>query len=379
MTQPDAIKNQTDTQNEQLYKLFGEVYYLTLFDFNSFLENTAQNKDVELLISSPGGSVFDGLTISSLIQRHQGQTTATGAGLVASIASVILLSADKVRLNKDAFLMIHNAWSYDAGNAEELRKTAEILDKISLQIAQIYTNQIEKNGKLIDGDREKTLKAVKKMMKAETWLNAAEALELGFIDEIEEEEKEIKPLTDDEKKQLLNKYGANAPKAFLNSIIMQDIENKPQAAEQETPQNAGFWETLKNIFRANPEKIEEVKNEIETEQAKEQAYELETAVELLRSAGYTVLTEEENNAQEEENEAVKNNALDVAEKFDKLQKEHNTILSKLKEFEAEFNAPSAKSELNADEVEEEETEREKLLKKYSNSVENTKFFSLLNK
>jgi ATP-dependent protease ClpP protease subunit len=374
MTKTAEVKNQTEAK-EELYKLFGEVYYYTLFDFNSFLDYQAKNKDIELLISSPGGSVFDGLTISSLIQRHQGQTTATGAGLVASIASVILLSADKVRLNKDAFLMIHNAWSYDAGNAEELRKTADILDKISLQIAEIYTNQIEKNGKLIDGDREKTLKAVKKMMKAETWLNAAEALELGFIDEIEEEEQEIKPMTDDEKKQLLNKYGASAPKAFLNSINIMSIENNKPAEEQ----NAGFWDKLKSYFKSNPEKLNEVKNELETEQAEEQAYELETAAELLRSAGFTVLTEEENNEQEQENEAVKNNALDLAEKFDKLTKEHETILNKLKEFETEFNTPSAKNELKASEEQKPLTKREEILKELSNGIKDTRLYNFLNK
>jgi len=146
-----------EEKNMAKIDLIGEVDDMG-YTLEYFKENIEANEgqDMEVLIHSPGGAVFEGINIASMLQRRAGETVTTATGLAASIATVILMAGDKVRMDKDAFLMIHDAWAVEAGDAKELRKTARLLDKISGQIAQIYTDQIEKAGKLIDGNKEKT-------------------------------------------------------------------------------------------------------------------------------------------------------------------------------------------------------------------------------
>jgi ATP-dependent protease ClpP protease subunit/transcriptional regulator with XRE-family HTH domain len=170
-------------KNEVVINFFGEVDDFTTAEFQDILAQTS-GEDIEILVNSPGGDVFEGITIANLLMGRQGGTTLTGVGLVASIASVILMAGDKVQMARDAMLMIHDAWGFEMGNAREMRKTAKLLDKISNQIAVVYTEQIAKNGKLIDGDMDKTREAMRTMMRAEKWLTAQEAFDLGLIDSV---------------------------------------------------------------------------------------------------------------------------------------------------------------------------------------------------
>jgi ATP-dependent Clp protease protease subunit len=80
--------------------------------------------------------------------------------------------------------MIHNSWTYEQGNAKDLKRTASQLETIDKTLANVYLNQIEKAGKLIDGDRGKTLAVLRSYMSAEKWFSAEEALNFGLIDAI---------------------------------------------------------------------------------------------------------------------------------------------------------------------------------------------------
>jgi ATP-dependent Clp protease protease subunit len=374
------ISAATQEVKAQEVRIFGEIWENSLYRLDEQLKADSK-ESLELLVNSGGGSVFDGVAMASLIKRHEGDTTATGLGFVASIATVILLAADKVRLNKDAFFMIHNAWTWGAGDADELRKEADILEKISAQIGEVYLSQIEKNNKLIDGDLKKTRKSIKNMMKNETWLTADEALNLGLIDEIADNDATLKPLTEDQINNLVNKYGASAPKSFLN---MANIEDKPEVKEvEETKQTeATFWDNVKNFFKSNPDKIQEIKGEVEKEQEAEKTTEVENAKALLTEAGFIILDkallEETNN----ELEALQDQANKKDEALGSLQNEYDTIMSKLKEFEAEFNGPSAKAELEKEAQEPEKVNtRETILNELNeeSDFKNSKFFKMLNK
>jgi len=133
----------------------------------------AADEDLEILINSPGGSVTEGLAIYSTLQRRTGKTVASIDGLCASIASVIAMAADEVRIADTALFMIHNPTVWADGDAEEMRKNAEILD---LMQAQILTAYERKTGL--------TQKELSKLMDAETWLSASDAVALGFADMI---------------------------------------------------------------------------------------------------------------------------------------------------------------------------------------------------
>lgn len=114
----------------------GEVSSIT---FKSELD--ALGDDVEtinLYINSPGGSVFEGLAIGNMLKRHKARVIAHVDALAASIASVIAMFADEIRMASTSLLMIHNAWTYASGNAEQLRKAADDIDRINESVIQSY-------------------------------------------------------------------------------------------------------------------------------------------------------------------------------------------------------------------------------------------------
>ena len=130
-------------------------------------------KTIHVRINSPGGSVFDGIAIYNALREHPAHVVTHVDALAASIASVIALAGDEVKIAKNAFLMIHDPWTITIGNAEELRKDAGLLDKFAQTILGVYT---AKSSEKPD--------EIKDLMRAETWLTADEALELGLVDEV---------------------------------------------------------------------------------------------------------------------------------------------------------------------------------------------------
>lgn len=141
----------------------------------------AGGDSVTLRISSPGGSVLEGFAIMDALAAYTGEVTTFGVGYVASIASVILLAGDRVKMAENAFLMVHNPWSYMEGDAEDMRKQADILEKMEMQIADVYAQSIAKRkGK----SYKSALALALQYMEAETWFTAEEALKAGFIDEV---------------------------------------------------------------------------------------------------------------------------------------------------------------------------------------------------
>jgi len=150
--------------------------------------DSGAGEDITLNIASEGGSVFEAFKIAALLSNYKGKTVANGFGLVASAATIIMAACDDAKMTKGSFYMIHNSWAFAAGNKEQLEQEADLMGKIDDMMAEIYTNCIDKNGKLIEGNRDKTKKEVKKMMKSETWLTAQEALAFGLINSIIEKE-----------------------------------------------------------------------------------------------------------------------------------------------------------------------------------------------
>ncbi|MBG6243283.1 MAG: Clp protease ClpP [Candidatus Symbiopectobacterium sp. Dall1.0] len=131
-------------------------------------------KNVVLRINSYGGSVFTAQAILSSLKRHPASVTVYIDGIAASAATIIAMAGDKIIIPANAMMMIHNPWTFAAGDAGELRDVAEMMDKVRNSILAAY--------------REKTGLADEKLielMDDETWLNADEAVALGFADEVE--------------------------------------------------------------------------------------------------------------------------------------------------------------------------------------------------
>lgn len=136
--------------------------------------NALEAERIDLRINSPGGVVFEGAAIYNALKRHGAKVTSYIDGLAASIAGVVALAGERVVMAENALFMIHNPWAMCVGDAGEMRKTAEILDKVRATIMNAY---MEKSGM---GEEE-----LMAAMDAETWYSATEAKAAGFADEVE--------------------------------------------------------------------------------------------------------------------------------------------------------------------------------------------------
>ena len=250
----------------------------------------ADGQPINLTISSGGGSVTEGMGIADLVANYPEETTATGIGLVASIATVVLLAADNVKMTENAFMMIHRPWSYTMGNADELEATAELLDKMEAKLLDIYTASVLKR----KGDQKNLKEIITNMMAAETWLTAQEALEFGFIDEIVkvgEKNIDMLPLQNS-----LNKF-LNVPAALLTNT------------KKEDEMGSSILEKIKSLLNSIDE-TPPVENVIEEEKVIEEPEmdEVETAISMLKEKGYIVMSPDEmdaiNSKQKEEMESM---------------------------------------------------------------------------
>jgi ATP-dependent Clp protease protease subunit len=252
--------------------------------------NQANGQPINLTISSGGGSVTEGMGIADLVANYPEETTATGIGLVASIATVVLLAADNVKMTENAFMMIHRPWSYTMGNADELEATAELLDKMESKLLDIYTAAVYKR----KGYQNNLQENITKMMAAETWLTAQEALEFGFIDEIVkvgEKNIDMLPLQNS-----LNKF-LNVPAALLTNT------------KKEDEMGSSILEKIKSLLNSIDE-TPAVENVIEEEKVIEEPEmdEVEKAISMLKEKGYIVMSPDEmdaiNSKQKEEIESM---------------------------------------------------------------------------
>lgn len=171
-----------------LYGVIGEDCYWDDVTSKQFAEDLKAVEDavkINVRINSPGGDVFAGQAIYSMLKRCKSEVIVYIDGLAASIASIVAMSGDKIIMPKNAMMMIHKPWTITAGNANDMREQADTLDKIEESLISVYT---DKTG--LSAEEIKTL------LEDETWLTASDALEKGFIDEIEETEVKAQIIND---------------------------------------------------------------------------------------------------------------------------------------------------------------------------------------
>jgi ATP-dependent Clp protease protease subunit len=133
-------------------------------------------KALDIFINSPGGSVFEGMAIYSCLKRFSGEKVVYVDGWAASIASIIAMAGDRICMGTGAMMMVHEASGIAMGKAGEMRSVADRLDKIGESMLATYAERTK-----ADPDEIRT------MMKAETWMTAAEAVERKFADDIFEQ------------------------------------------------------------------------------------------------------------------------------------------------------------------------------------------------
>jgi ATP-dependent protease ClpP protease subunit len=132
-------------------------------------------KDVTVLVNSPGGDVFEAMTIYNLLRDHAAKVTVKVMGMAASAASIIAMAGDEIRMGSGTFMMIHNAWGVVIGNRHEMREAADLFDGFDAALVDIYESRTGLSREDL-GD----------MMDKETYLNATDAVSRGFADGIDE-------------------------------------------------------------------------------------------------------------------------------------------------------------------------------------------------
>ena len=186
-----------DTAEISIYDEIG-FWGVSAASFAQDLKDCGNNlKQINLHIHSPGGDVFDGIAIYNLLKNHPANVTVYIDGLAASMASVIAMAGNEVIMPENAMMMIHKPWGIQGGDAEDMRKYADLLDKVENTLIPAYAN---KTGK--------TPEELAEMLSAETWLNGKECVEQGFADKLAE------PLV---------------AMASIKSRKLEDFENMPKA------------------------------------------------------------------------------------------------------------------------------------------------------
>lgn len=208
----EMATNATKTNNQSWYSIkakandeaeisiYDEIGFLgvSAASFAQDLKDCGNNlKQINLHIHSPGGDAFDGIAIYNLLKNHPANVTVYIDGLAASMASVIAMAGNEVIMPENAMMMIHKPWGIQGGDAEDMRKYADLLDKVENTLIPAYAN---KTGK--------TPEELAEMLSAETWLNGKECVDQGFADKLAE------PLV---------------AMASIKSRKLEDFENMPKA------------------------------------------------------------------------------------------------------------------------------------------------------
>lgn len=169
-------------ENTAELTLYGEISDISWWgdevtpkQFKEDLDALGDIDTLNVYINSPGGDVFAGQAIYSMLKRHKATINVYVDGLAASIASLIAMAGDKVIMPANAMMMVHNPWTFAYGNANDFRKLADDMDKIRDSMVVAYESR-----------SALTTDEIIELLDAETWLSAEDCLEYGFCDEIEE-------------------------------------------------------------------------------------------------------------------------------------------------------------------------------------------------
>lgn len=178
------IKNQTEAAADLYF--FGDINSESLGEWQKYYPDDKAPKDVQdfldqldgvskinVHINSGGGSVFGGIAIYNILKRHNAEIVVYVEGLAASIASVIAMAGDKIIIPANAQMMIHKPSSITWGNADDMRKEADILDGCQKVILNTYMQHAK------DGV---TAEEINALIDAETWKNGEEWQEFFDIE-----------------------------------------------------------------------------------------------------------------------------------------------------------------------------------------------------
>lgn len=205
--------------------LYDEIgaFGITARDFAEELSTLGRVSQIDLHIHSPGGDVFEGLAIYNLLKNHPARIVVTVDGVAASMASVIAMAGDRVRMPENAMMMIHRPRGIAGGESADIRRYADLMDKLEETLIPAYT---AKTGK--------TSEEIAAMLEAETWMDGKECLAHGFADEL------LAPVKAMAKLDSQRIEGMNMPQEIKNMILAPQASagtlqgSVPQGSEEQS-------------------------------------------------------------------------------------------------------------------------------------------------
>jgi ATP-dependent protease ClpP protease subunit len=159
-----------------LYGAIGASFWgdgISADQFRNDLKSLGPVKTIDVRINSEGGDVFDGKAMYSLLVEHPANVIAHIDGLAASAASFIAMAANEIEISEGAFVMIHNASGACFGGADDMRRTADLLETVNGTIADVYASRTKQ-----------PMADIRTWMDAETWMTGKEAVANGFADKM---------------------------------------------------------------------------------------------------------------------------------------------------------------------------------------------------
>lgn len=180
---------------------------------------------INIHLNSYGGEVGEGLAIYNALKQHKAKVRTYCDGFACSIASVIFMAGDERIMSNASMLMVHNPWTYTEGNAQELRKTAEDLDKMSQASVNAYMESVS-----ITEDE------VRQLLDDETWLTPSEALEYGFATAVTGKEPQAK-------------YSQSVRKGIMQKLLAKQQVPEPAPQADPEPEPIPEEKTLMKLFK----------------------------------------------------------------------------------------------------------------------------------
>lgn len=239
------IRASAESAEIDIFGTIGEDWFSEGFTMQRCREDLAAitSPNVTMNVSSLGGDVNHALVIHDLIKSHPSKFTAKIMGATASAGTIVALAADQVEMSKNALFLVHNAWTFALGNAEELRKTAGDLDQFDNRIVSIYKKKT--------GKRENT---IRNLMAEEKWIDANEAQDFGFVDKVYEPTKAAASMVRNQYEEI--KADGRLPK--LPENINHIINNEMTLKDEIQTMFDGFKTEVKGWF-SKPDEGEEPK------------------------------------------------------------------------------------------------------------------------
>lgn len=167
-----------DPNTIQIFDVIGEDWWtgggFTAKRMSAALRSIGNNP-VTVQINSPGGDMFEGITIYNLLRAHQAKVTIEVLGWAASAGSIIAMAGDEIVMGLGTFMMVHNAWGIVIGNRHDMREAATLFEGFDGALVDIY-----------EARTGKARKDIEKLMDAETFMGPTEAVEKGFADRVDD-------------------------------------------------------------------------------------------------------------------------------------------------------------------------------------------------